>query len=198
MGMQGFRGFGMVSFGLVLALGVASCSSVKPGPVAENAPDWVNQGAGACKMLYKGQKVLCGEGIVSGIHNKGLAVMAVDERARVALARTLNTYVSALQKDYASSLAAGGSITSKTRTAEEQGFENVQKTVTTGNLSGSMIADRWVDPSDGTYYALAILDMKSFGDYLKNARELSIEAQKFVRKDMKKAFRELNQEEAKH
>lgn len=186
---------GVVTGLLVVMTG---CSSVAPGPVAQNAPDWVNVGSGACKMLYKGKKVLCGEGVVSGIHDKGLALMAVDERARVSLARTLNVYVSALQKDYASSLSSGGGISSKTRSSEEQGFENVQKTVTTGNLSGSTIADRWVDPTDGTWYALAILDVKSFGDTLQNMQELSRKAQKFVRKDMKKAFHELNAEEAKH
>ena len=189
---------GVICSGFLLVW-VAACSSVAPGPVARNAPDWVNRGGGgACAMLYKGQKVLCGEGTVTGINNKGLAIMAVDERARVDLARTLSTVVSGLQKDYGSSLSKGGSITPKTRSSEEQGFENVQKTVTRANLAGSMIADRWLDPSDGTYYALAILDVKSFGDFLQNARELSQEAQKFVKKDINKACRELNKEEEKH
>jgi hypothetical protein len=156
-----------------------------------NGPDWVNKGSGA----FGGDKgrVFYGVGIASGIHNAAMRRSTVDSRARAEIAKTLDTYVSVLNKDYMASTTAGDMNAS----SEEQHVEQALKTYSQMELSGVQIVDHWVD-NDGTEYSLAQLSMDDVKDNMSKMKELNEAVKNAVRANADKAFDELSAEEAKH
>jgi hypothetical protein len=110
-----------------------------------NGPDWVNRGSGA----YGGEKgrVFYGVGIASGIKNAAMRRSSSDSRARAEIAKTLDTYVSVLNKDYMASTTAGDMSAS----SEEQHVSQALKTYSQMQLSGVLIVDHFV-AADGTEY----------------------------------------------
>lgn len=156
-----------------------------------NGPDWVNRGSGA----FGGEKgkVFYGVGIASGIRNAAMRRSTSDSRARAEIAKTLDTYVSVLNKDYMASTTAGDMSAS----TEEQHVQQALKTYSQTELSGVSIVDHWID-NDGTEYALAQLDMQQFKDGLDKMKQLNAAVRDAVRANADKAFDELGAEEAKH
>jgi hypothetical protein len=156
-----------------------------------NGPDWVNRGSGA----FGGEKgkVFYGVGIASGIRNRAMSRSTSDSRARAEIAKTLDTYVSVLNKDYMASTTAGDMSAS----SEEQHVSQALKTYSQMELSGVSIVDHWLD-NDGTEYALAQLDMEQFKGGLDKMKELNAKVRDAVRANADKAFDELSSEEAKH
>ena len=156
-----------------------------------NGPDWVNRGSGA----YGGEKgrIFYGVGIASGIRNAAMRRSTSDSRGRAEIAKTLDTYVSVLNKDYMASTTAGDMSAS----SEEQHVEQALKTYSNMELSGVSIIDHWID-TDGTEYSLAALDMDSFKNNMDKMKELNAKVRDAVRANADKAFDELNAEEAKH
>ena len=155
-----------------------------------NGPDWVNRGSGAYGA-EKG-KLFYGVGIAAGIRNASLRRQTADARARSEIAKTLDTYVAVLNKDYQASTTAGDMSASN----EEQHVQQTLKTYSQMELSGVLIIDHWVD-TDGTEYALAQLDMDTFKANLEKMKELSAQVRDAVRANADKAFDELAAEEAK-
>jgi len=179
----------------VLAAGVlAGCgtATVAPGPIAAQGPEWVNKGSGAFNR--EGQAVFYGVGIAQGIKNRALSVEAADSRARAEIAKTMETYVASLTKSYMASTTAGA----MDKSSEEQHVQNTLKTFTQKTLSGVEIVDHWKDPSDGTMFALAKLDLAGMKAMLDNAKELDGKLRDFVRANADKAFDDLKAEEAAH
>ncbi len=156
-----------------------------------NGPDWVNKGTGA----FGGEKgkVFYGVGIASGIRNAAMRRSTTDSRARAEIAKTLDTFVSVLNKDYMASTTAGDMSAS----SEEQHVQQALKTYSQMELSGVSIVDHWVD-NDGTEYALAQLDMQQFKDGMDKMKELNSKVRDAVRANADKAFDELSSEENKH
>jgi hypothetical protein len=115
-----------------------------------------------------------------------------DSRARAEIAKTLDTYVAVLNKDYQASTTAGDMSAS----SEEQHVQQALKTYSQMELSGVVIIDHWLD-NDGTEYALAQLEMASFKDNLDKMKELNARVREAVRANADKAFDELGAEEAK-
>lgn len=154
------------------------------------APDWVNRGSGA----FGGEKgrVFYGVGIASGIKNAAMRRSSSDSRARAEIAKTLDTYVSVLNKDYMASTTAGDMSAS----SEEQHVSQALKTYSQMQLSGVLIVDHFV-AADGTEYALAQLDMAAFKDSMDKMKELNAKVRDQVRANAEKAFDELAAEEAK-
>ncbi|MBI4374917.1 MAG: LPP20 family lipoprotein [Elusimicrobia bacterium] len=176
----------------VAALFLAACGkNTVQAPIAEKAPDWVNKGNGAFKE--SGQAVIYGVGISQGIRNRALAVTSADERARAEIAKIMNTYVSVLTKDYMASTTAGD----MSKSSEEQHVSQTLKNFAKFTLNGAMIVDHWKDPSDGTMFALAKLDIASIRKTLEESKELDAKMRDFVRANAEKAFDELAAEEAK-
>ena len=155
-----------------------------------NGPDWVNRGSGA----FGGEKgkVFYGVGIASGTHNVAMRRSTSDSRARAEIAKTLDTYVSVLNKDYMASTTAGDMSAS----SEEQHVSAALKTYSQMELSGVSIVDHWQD-NDGTEYALAQLDMEQFKGGLDKMKELNARVREAVRANADKAFDELGAEETK-
>src|SRR2546429_2575821 len=95
---------------VVVAAALVACGGEKKPDMSNqilhaNGPDWVNRGSGA----FGGEKgkIFYGVGIASGIRNAALRRSTSDSRARSEIAKTLDTYVAVLNKDYQASTTAG-------------------------------------------------------------------------------------------
>jgi len=193
------KGFKNIIFGTIISMifliGIfTGCSSVKvkPSPLQKiGAPPWVYKGGGAFKG--KEGRVFYGVGSVSGIHNRGLAMSAADNRARNELAKVFQVYVSSLMKDYASS-----SVAQEMSSPEEtQLIEQAIKTVTSITLSGVEIVDRWEDPRNGDMYSLARVNLETFKQNLEKMQSINKKVREFLRESADKLHEELIQEEEK-
>jgi hypothetical protein len=172
---------------VALGLLVGACSGGGYGPNGE--PEWVARGSGMEEE--GGRKVFYGVGLVTGINNRALSRSSADNRARDEIAKIFRTYSASLMRDYMASTTAGD----MTASAEEQHVEQAIKTFSQATLSGVIIVDHWWDPTDGTDYALARLDLELFGNALEKAKELDAATRDFVRKNAEKTFDRLNAEE---
>ncbi len=154
-------------------------------------PEWVMKGSGA----FGGEqgRVFYGVGSVSGIKNAALAKTTADNRARAEIAKIFETYSASLMKDYMASTTAGDMKAS----SEEQHVEQAIKTFSAVTLSGVQVVDHWINPQDGTWYALAQLDLQTFKDNIDKAKELSGAVRDYVRKNAEKAHMDLEKEEEK-
>ncbi|HOW89113.1 MAG TPA: hypothetical protein PL037_02435 [Elusimicrobiales bacterium] len=180
--------------GLLLA-GCGGKKNIQPPPaaapsaaIAPAGPAWVNQGSGAFNdgNFY-------GVGLASGIKNRALAIDTADSRARAKIAEVFDTYIAKLSKDYMASTTAGDMKSS----SEEQNVTTSLKSVTQRNLSGVTIVDHWLDPTDGSMFALAKMDVAAVKASLDKAQELDAKVRDFVRANADKAFQDLAAEEAK-
>lgn len=178
-----------------VVFGLTGCFKKKPIGMSTTAPDWIFKGSGAFDDA--GDKVFYGVGAVTGIHNKPLAVTTADNRARAEITKIFETYSASLMKDYAASTTGGGAVTEVSATTEEQHIEQAIKTFSAATLSGIMIIDHWENPSDGTYYSLARLDIKKFKNSLEEIKELNAAVRDYVRKNAERAFDDLAEEESK-
>ena len=182
---------------LILSLaglsGLVGCAKKLPPEAV--APAWVMKGSAA--FNDQGSRVFYGVGAVSGVKNKPLARTAAENRARAEIGKIFETYTASLMRDYMASTTGGAAVTGDSATSEEQHIEQAVKTFSATTLSGVIIIDHWVDPSDGTVYALAKLDLDGFKNSLDKAKELSSEVRDFVRKNAEKSFDRLEAEEKK-
>ena len=171
-----------------LAAGLAACGGAKAGVAPNGQPEWVAKGAGA----FSGEKgkVFYGVASASGIRNAALRRESADQRARASIAETLNTYVQRLHKDFMESTTAGDMSAS----SEGQHVSNALKTYTEMELSGVSIIDHYLDPTDGTEYALAQLDYNAFSGQMDKMKELNAKVRDMVKSHADQAFDELDKE----
>ena len=181
--------FAFLALLIVAMMAMVACGG--KGTKAVEEPDWVIRGSGA----FEGEsgRIFYGVGAASGIRNKALARTTADNRARAEVQKVFRTYSASLMKDYMASTTAGDF----SATSEEQHVENAVKTFSAGTLSGVEIVNHWTDPSDGTIYALARLNMDAFKDALNKMQELDAEVRDYVRQNAERAFDNLAAEEAK-
>ncbi|HEY4484754.1 MAG TPA: LPP20 family lipoprotein [Nitrospiria bacterium] len=188
-----------IIIGLMLAallpITLTGCGGKGAAPSAAQPPDWVTKGGGAFED--SGHKVFYGVGAVTGVRNKPLAVTASENRARAEIAKIFETYTASLMKDYAASTTGGGAVTGASATSEEQYIEQAVKTFSSATLNGVMIIDHWTDPSDGTLYSLARLDLENFKNSLDKIKELNSAVRDYVKKNAEKSFDTLSAEEEK-
>ena len=156
-----------------------------------SAPNHSQLGSGAFDV-DKG-KVFYGVGIASGIKNKALLFSTSDNRARAEVAKILETYVAVLAKDYMASTTAGDMSAS----SEEQHVEQALKTFTKTTLHGARIIDHWIDPSDGSLFALCELDLFAFKSALDEYKELDAKVRDYVRENAEKLHGQLEEMEQK-
>ena len=179
-----------LAMGILLVAGCATSPKPSADPAAQG-PAWVMKGGGAFDV-EKG-KVFYGVGIASGIKNKALLRQTADNRARAEIAKTMETYVATLAKDYMASTTAGD----MSKSSEEQHVETALKTFSKTTLHGAAIVDRWMDPSDGSLYALCELDLFSFKEALEKHKDLDKEVQDYVRENAEKLHGEMEELENK-
>jgi len=173
-----------------LALALVGCGSSPPKPQnalqAElvGAPKWAS---GACQLGLQNKKGICGTGSVSGMTNVALARSAAEGRARTELARSLQTRVKAMLKDYQAATQGGpGNLT-----ASEQHIEDVSKQITDQTLTGTRLEDTWISNA-GTFWALVVLDTDAFKDSMNNMKQLDERMRAAIVKRADKAFSELD------
>lgn len=170
--------------------GCVSSQSAKPAPVAQG-PEWVSKGSGAFKD--GGQGVFYGVGAMAGPFSAPALRTGASDRARDEINKSLNSYVSSLGKSYISVTNAGDMKSG----SEEQHVSNTLKVFAKSTLHGVIIVDTWKDPADGTFYALAKLDMASIKKTLDDTKELDAKVRDYVRANAEKAFDELSAEDSK-
>jgi len=192
------KSFSKIALALVGAAALGACGGPKSSPIVQNGnpPAWVNQGNGAFKDAT-GNKVFYGVGILQGVRNIGLAIPAVDDRGRAEIAKIMNSYVTVLGKDYASSVTSGD----MTKSSEEQMVTQTHKVFAQFQLHGATPVDHWVDRSDAAhpvYYSLVKLDMAAVQAALDESKDLDAKTRDYVKANADKAFDELNAEQAKH
>jgi len=183
----------LTSLALPLLLAAGCATTGGPGdpnqPVnAQGVPVWVNRGSAA----YDGPHGKCfyGVGVLQGVQNEGLARQAVDNRARAEIAKIFDLYIAAMMKDYQRSTTAGDFKAS----AEEQDIVSAQKTITEVTLRGVEVRDHYIDPVNGTYYALAVLDVEGMNRNLESAPGLNAKVRDYVRENARRAFEDLDSE----
>ncbi len=187
-----------IALALTLSLPMLACGGggTKEGVVHNNTPaveypEWVARGSGA----FGGEKkVIYAVGAKSGIKNPALLRSAAGNQARAEMQKIFETYTASLMKDYAASTTAGDFSAS----SEEQHVEQAVKTFAAGTLNGVEIVDQWIHPTDGTFYALARLDVERFMDLVDQSKELNAKVKERVKRAAEKSFAELEREEAKH
>jgi hypothetical protein len=126
---------------LALVFMAAACKSTPPtstttGPTA--TPDWLNDVAP--------EDVIWGIGIARQ-SSASMSMTTAEARARVAVARLLNTKVQAMFTDY--NLDAGN-VNNQANTSLQ---EDVSRQITNMNVSGARVIKRWQAP-DGTWWFL--------------------------------------------
>lgn len=182
---------------MLLALTLGGCAGA-PGPPPEAAsgpPAWIVRGSGVA--AEGGRRAFEGVGSVSGVRTKSLAETAAANRARAEVTRVFESYAAGLMRDYVAAVGAAEAIGSNTATTEPQYIAEAVQAVSAATLPGTTIADRWIDPHDGTVYALARLDLERFPQGLDKTKELSAEAKAFAKENAAKAFDALVEEQAK-
>jgi len=168
---------------LLVVPGCASRRAVVPNAAPRGSPAWVNCSSGA---FNDGGRAFYGVGVVSGVRNAGLARSSADTRARTEVATSLNTFISALMRDYQAS------ISDLQRSEEQQLVEQTIRQFTDVNLSGVRITDHWQDASNGTLYALARLDLEQASQSLEQMNQLNTRTRDYIRANAERAFDRLD------
>ena len=179
----------------LLASASAACTTI-PDPGSDwpleydGAPEWVTRG---CNAFWGDDDVarVCGVGAMSGTRNVALARSAAMGRARSEIARSLQTRVRAMLKDYHSTTTGGDEF--GIAAADEQAIDDVSKQITSMTLSGTTLQDTWIS-QNGTLYTLVALDVERFNESMDQMTTLSETIRQAVRQRASQAFRELDEE----
>jgi len=191
-----------VAAGVVVAAAFAGgCAKTVPPPPKDvvqgefdGAPKWVTQGCGAFWGEKKGEKKICGVGSMGGSRNMSLVRTTAVARGRTEIARSLNTSVQAMVKDYQATTTGGQNF--GTAASDEQHVEDVAKQITDMSLSGTELTDSWISPN-GTFYALVVLNVDEFKGMVAKMQNLNDAVRQAVIQRADKAFDDLDANIAK-
>jgi hypothetical protein len=152
------------------------------------APDWVTKD---CASYIKDNKKICGVGSIGGTRNPSIARTTAVARARTEIARTLQTRVTAMLKDYQAT-TSGGEYFGK-YASDEQHVVDVSKQITNMTISGTVQKEICIS-KNGIYYVLVTLDIEKFKNIVQNMHSLPESVRKAVVERADKAFKELDVE----
>jgi hypothetical protein len=124
-------------------------------------------------------------GSAGGSRNIALTTSTAEGRGRTAIARTLDTKVQAMLKDYQATTTGGEEFGDAA--ADEQHIVDVSKQLTNGTLSGAERRDLWISPS-GVVYALMVLDLEKFQGAVWSMKQLSESVRSHVAQEAAKEF----------
>ncbi|MBK8015305.1 MAG: LPP20 family lipoprotein [Betaproteobacteria bacterium] len=162
-----------------------------PSNEFDGAPCWVTKSGHCIDKEGEKAKFVYGVGSVAGTRNTGLARDAALGRARTDIARSLQTRVAAMLKDYQATTT--GARDFGKAAADEQHIVDVAKQITDLNVSGTEMVDSWISKT-GTFWALARLDVDGFKDTVRRMSELDEAVREAVVQRADKAFSELDWE----
>ena len=162
---------------LLLASSLISCAI--PKEATGKKPQWVTIGS----SLFVGPpKVFHGVGIApSSIKNEALRKGTAKNRARAAVAKMGETFVAVLLKGYAT---IHSSLPSP-------------KILSLHFLEVVKLVDQWVDPDDGTAYALVGVELDEFKDELMKSTKICSTAREYVFENADRVFMDLAKIHAK-
>jgi hypothetical protein len=153
-----------------------------PGSIVSDladAPDWVLHGCAA--SADPNRPILCGVGSMGHTRNVLRARATAIGRARTEIARSLQTRLTAMLRDYQAT--AGDDLDA----SDEQRVIDVSKQITQLSLSGSEVRETWESPG-GTVFALVTLELKKFEASLAEMSQLSPDVRQAVRERARDAF----------
>jgi hypothetical protein len=180
---------------LFLCVGCGGSQAKAPATVIANeldgAPCWVTKGGSCYGKDGDKAKFVWGVGSVAGTRNVGLAREAALGRARTDIARSLQTRVEAMLKDYQATTTGGEQF--GTAAADDQHIVDVSKQITDLTLSGTEMVDSWIS-SSGAFWVLARLDVDGFKDAVGRMNQLNEAVRQAVVERADKAFSELDKE----
>ena len=168
--------------------------------VAENkAPKWTTQKG----VTFSGDRaIFYGVGNIAGTHNPAMRRRAAEQAARADIAKTFNSFVQTMQKQYLATTTAGA----MDKASEEQHLEDVLKTLTQQSLVGADIVEYWDHPCPDRRegYALARMDLVRFTEaasQLQTAnasfKELDAKIKQTIIENSKKAHSDMSAEAEK-
>jgi ribosomal protein S20 len=181
----------------LLLVGVLACGG-PPQPKqltpSSNRPGWVDKGGG----FFTGDqgRAFYGVGAASNISSPSLRKVAAESQARADIARVFKSKVDNMVKIYTKSVSGGPSAGDAKESAEQLAME-VTKTLTSLELTGATVVDRYYDPQERTQYALAVLDLNAFKDQISQMEGLSRQARAAIEANADEAFAELDRESDK-
>jgi hypothetical protein len=176
-----------------LSLGCAGTPVGEDTPLEREftgAPDWVIRGCGAY-WGDDGAGRICGVGSAGGSRNVSLMRTTAIGRGRTEIARSLQTRVQAMLKDYGATTTGGEEFGEAAN--DEQHIVDVSKQITNMSLSGTEMTDSWIS-QNGTYYALVALDVEKFSDSVSRMDQLSERVRRAVVERAEASFAELDEE----
>jgi hypothetical protein len=188
---------------IALSLGAVACGGNNPPPAApapsgnaavddfNSAPAWVRQ---SCKSYWgdQGKGRVCAVGSMGGSNNLGLLRSGAAGRARTEIARSLQTKVASLLKDYQRTVTGGENFGKAA--SDEQLVQDTSKQLTDMTLSGTEQVDSWIGPKSGVMYVLVQLNTEAFGEAVGKMRELDAKTREYVVRNSNKAFDDLQSE----
>lgn len=185
-----------VAAAALVALATA-CSTTPEGPPSpadavsgelDGAPEWVRKG---CSAWWGDEEEarICGVGSMGGTRNVSLALTTATARGRTEIARTLQTRIEAMLKDYQATTTGGEEF--GTAAADEQHVVDVSRQITDLSLSGTERKDTWMSPN-GTLFALVVLDVERFQDSVARMDDLSEDIRRAVIERAEASFQELD------
>jgi hypothetical protein len=195
--------FRSAAVAIALSLGAVACGGNNPPPAApaptgdpavddfNSAPAWVRQ---SCKSYWgdQGKGRVCAVGSMGGSRNVGLLRSGAAGRARTEIARSLQTKVAALLKDYQRTVTGGENFGKAA--SDEQLVQDTSKQLTDMTLSGTEQVDSWIGPKSGTMYVLVQLNTEAFGEAVSKMKELDAKTREYVVRNSNKAFDDLQSE----
>lgn len=188
------RTLGVVTAVALMLGGCAGTAGQAPEKTS-GPPAWIVRGGGV--TAEAGRRAFQGVGSVTGVRTKSLAESASANRARADVARVFEEFAAGVMRDYVAAVGAANAVGANTATSETQYVDRSVRSIAAATLSGTMIVDRWVDPNDGSVYALAQLDFDKFQQALDGAVDLSPEAKAYARQNAGKKFDAFADEQAK-
>lgn len=161
--------------------------AVKGEGAHDERPKWVDMGGAA----FKGDKAMYGVGVASNISSISLRRSTADAQSRADLAKTFQTRVQNLLKNYEASTSDGD------KESAEAHRQEATKVFTEIELSGVEVVDRFFDLEQNTQYALSRLDPAAFDAQLDQMEKLGARAKDIIKSNAKAAFDEIDAESAK-
>jgi hypothetical protein len=130
--------FGIIALAAIIGFTVAGCKSSPAQTGPANAPEWLND--------FPPEDALWGIGLAKQ-SSRQMSMTTAEARARVAVARQLNTRVQAMFTDY--NLDAGN-VNNQANSSLQ---EDVSRQITDMDISGAVPIKKW-EAKDGTWWFL--------------------------------------------
>jgi len=162
---------------LALALAAVGCASApsKPNTTFDGAPEW-----------YNNPPALCGVGSATHRGVRDLTREASVAAARKDLAKQIQVKIQGMLKDYARQGETEG------KEFSEQDQTRVTRDIVDANLSGTRVVKSGM--VEGELYSMVCLDVNAFGTALQGMKQLSSQAQAYLKQRADAEFADLDKQ----